>query len=72
MPLTDTAVRNAKPGDKPAKMFDERGDSQCLTVFLRHSHGVSSVCSAPLKGFYLSYEDIVRQIIWRNTLSCAK
>jgi integrase len=25
MPLTDTAVRNAKPGDKPAKMFDERG-----------------------------------------------
>jgi integrase len=25
MPLTDTAVRNAKPGDKPVKMFDERG-----------------------------------------------
>ena len=24
MPLTDTAVRNAKPGDKPVKMFDER------------------------------------------------
>ena len=25
MPLTDTAIRNAKPGEKPAKMFDERG-----------------------------------------------
>lgn len=25
MALTDTAVKNAKPGDKPAKMFDERG-----------------------------------------------
>ncbi len=25
MSLTDTAVRNAKPGAKPAKMFDERG-----------------------------------------------
>lgn len=25
MPLTDTAVRNAKPGAKPAKLFDERG-----------------------------------------------
>lgn len=25
MPLTDTAIRNAKPGVKPAKMFDERG-----------------------------------------------
>ncbi len=25
MPLTDTAVRNAKPGTKPAKLFDERG-----------------------------------------------
>ncbi|MBS0001593.1 MAG: DUF4102 domain-containing protein [Thioalkalivibrio sp.] len=25
MPLTDTAVRNAKPGSKTARMFDERG-----------------------------------------------
>lgn len=25
MPLTDTAVRNAKAGDKPYKLFDERG-----------------------------------------------
>jgi integrase len=25
MPLTDTGVRNAKPGTKPVKMFDERG-----------------------------------------------
>jgi integrase len=25
MPLTDTAIRNAKPGTKPAKLFDERG-----------------------------------------------
>jgi integrase len=25
MPLTDTAIRNAKPGAKPIKMFDERG-----------------------------------------------
>ena len=25
MPLTDTAIRNAKPGAKPAKIFDERG-----------------------------------------------
>ena len=25
MPLTDTAVRTAKPSDKPIKMFDERG-----------------------------------------------
>jgi len=25
MPLTDTAVRNAKPGEKPAKLYDERG-----------------------------------------------
>ena len=25
MPLTNTAVRNAKPGAKPAKLFDERG-----------------------------------------------
>jgi integrase len=25
MPLTDTAVRNAKPGVKPVKLFDERG-----------------------------------------------
>lgn len=25
MPLNDTAIRNAKPGEKPTKMFDERG-----------------------------------------------
>lgn len=25
MPLTDTSIRNAKPGAKPAKLFDERG-----------------------------------------------
>ena len=25
MPLTDTTIRNTKPGDKPAKLFDERG-----------------------------------------------
>ncbi len=25
MPLTDIAIRNAKPGEKPTKMFDERG-----------------------------------------------
>lgn len=25
MPLTDTAIRNAKPGDKPVKLFDGRG-----------------------------------------------
>ena len=25
MPLTDTAVRTAKPGEKPSKLFDERG-----------------------------------------------
>lgn len=25
MPLTDTAIRNAKPGEKPSKLFDERG-----------------------------------------------
>lgn len=25
MPLTDTAIRNAKPGTKPVKLFDERG-----------------------------------------------
>lgn len=25
MPLTDTAIRNAKPGEKPIKLFDERG-----------------------------------------------
>jgi hypothetical protein len=25
MPLTDTAIRNAKPGDKPRKLADERG-----------------------------------------------
>lgn len=25
MPLTDTAIRNAKPGTKPVKMFDESG-----------------------------------------------
>lgn len=25
MALTDTAIRNAKPGDKPKKMYDERG-----------------------------------------------
>jgi integrase len=25
MPLTDTTIRNAKPGDKPVKLFDERG-----------------------------------------------
>ncbi|WEN13872.1 integrase arm-type DNA-binding domain-containing protein [Rhodanobacter sp. AS-Z3] len=25
MPLTDTAIRNAKPGEKPIKMTDERG-----------------------------------------------
>jgi integrase len=25
MPLTDTTIRNAKPGEKPAKIFDERG-----------------------------------------------
>jgi integrase len=25
MPLTDTAIRNAKPGPKPVKLFDERG-----------------------------------------------
>jgi integrase len=25
MPLTDTAIRNSKPGNKPKRMFDERG-----------------------------------------------
>ncbi|MBC7483315.1 MAG: DUF4102 domain-containing protein, partial [Rhizobacter sp.] len=25
MPLTDTAIRKAKPGDKPIRMTDERG-----------------------------------------------
>ena len=25
MPLTDTSIRNAKPGAKPVKLFDERG-----------------------------------------------
>ena len=25
VPLTDTAIRNAKPGEKPVKLFDERG-----------------------------------------------
>ncbi len=25
MPLTDTAIRNAEPGEKPVKLFDERG-----------------------------------------------
>lgn len=25
MPLTDTAIRNAKPSDKPLKLYDERG-----------------------------------------------
>jgi integrase len=25
MPLTDTSIRNAKPGEKPIKLFDERG-----------------------------------------------
>jgi integrase len=25
MPLTDTAIRNAKPGEKPVKLFDKRG-----------------------------------------------
>jgi hypothetical protein len=25
MPLTDKAIRNAKPGGKPIKLFDERG-----------------------------------------------
>jgi len=25
MPLTDTAIRNAKPAEKPVKLFDERG-----------------------------------------------
>jgi hypothetical protein len=23
--LTDTAIRNAKPGEKPLRLFDERG-----------------------------------------------
>jgi integrase len=31
MPLTDTAIRNAKPGSKPAKLFDERGLFLILT-----------------------------------------
>jgi hypothetical protein len=25
MPLTDAAIRNAKPGEKTIKLFDERG-----------------------------------------------
>ena len=25
MALTDAAIRNAKPGEKPVKLFDERG-----------------------------------------------
>jgi hypothetical protein len=25
MPLTDTAIKNAKPADKPARMFDGGG-----------------------------------------------
>lgn len=25
MPLTDTTIRNTKPGEKAAKLFDERG-----------------------------------------------
>ncbi len=25
MPLTDTAIRNAKPGEKPVKLFDGGG-----------------------------------------------
>jgi integrase len=31
MPLTDTAIRKAKPGDKPVKMYDERGLFLVLT-----------------------------------------
>ncbi len=27
MPLTDTAIRNAKPGEKPAKLFDGGGQN---------------------------------------------
>jgi hypothetical protein len=35
MPLTDTAIRNAKPGTKPITLFDERGLSLELRRPLR-------------------------------------
>ncbi len=31
MPLTDVSVRDAKPGDKPVKPYDERGLFVILT-----------------------------------------
>mgnify|MGYP006932269865 CR=1 FL=1 len=37
MPLTDTAVRNAKSGTKPVKLFDERGWGALPPVKDEHS-----------------------------------
>jgi hypothetical protein len=37
MPLTDTAIRNTKPGAKPTKLFDERG----LFILVTPAGGVS-------------------------------
>ena len=34
MPLTDTAIKNAKPGDRPYKIQDEKG-----MYLLVHSNG---------------------------------
>lgn len=38
MPLTDVAIRNAKPGAKPVKMFDEVG---------QFSMQFNRLCTAP-------------------------
>lgn len=41
MALTNTSIRNAKPGDKPKNLFDERG----LFLLVQPSGG--KLCSDP-------------------------
>jgi hypothetical protein len=49
MPPTDTAIRNAKPGPKPVKMFDERVPAaQCQLLKVG---GASSSSSGRARSF---------------------
>ena len=38
MPLTDTAIRRAKPEAKQRKLFDERGLFLLISCYVRHLH----------------------------------
>ena len=51
MPLTDTAVKKAKPGDKPVKLSDAKG-LYLLAIRWAQSCGAGSTgCSAKKKSW---------------------